>query len=372
MSAISFRRQLVERPWLISLILIAALVVWLAIGHLRAQDEHFVPEFNQSSQMPLAKVMFDTFIAQPTHKTLELYGRTAPNRQARLGAEVAGKIVSLNIKKGQSVKRGQVIANIDKRDLGIQLQRAEAMLTVKQKEFNASKSLKNKGLQGEVAFATAQAALVDARANLSNVQTALRHTEVKAPFDGIVDHHFIELGDFVGIGDPISTVIDLDTLVIEADVSERHIQHLVEGLKAGVRTVTGQHYQGTLRYIGHVSSVSTNTFPIEIEIDNRESRMPAGISAEVLLPLKEVLAIKITAAMLALDEEGNLGVKTLQDDHVKFIPIQLVKAEKDGVWLSGLGKQSDIIVLGQGFVRDGDPVIATRVNDVAKASSKEQ
>lgn len=216
-----------------------------------------------------------------------------------------------------------------------------------------------------MAFATAEAALVDARANLNNVQTALKNTEVKAPFDGIVDHHFVEVGDFVGVGDPIATVIDLETLVIEADVSERHIQYLKEGLQADVRTINGQHHLGTLHYIGRVSSVSTNTFPIEIEIDNRNSLIPAGISAEVQLPLNEVLAIKITAAMLALDEEGNLGVKTLQDEHVKFVPIQLVKAEEDGVWLSGLGEQADIIVLGQGFVRDGDTVIANKVGDVA-------
>lgn len=374
MSGSSFGRRIVERPWLVSLILILLLVAWLAIGQLKAQDDNLNSSSSSTNTTPLAKVMFDTFIAEPTSKTIELYGRTAPNRQARLGAEVAGKIVSLNIEKGQTVKQGgQVIASIDKRDLGIQLKRAQAMLLVKEKEFNAAKSLKSRGLQGEVAFATAQAALVDARANLSNVQTALRNTEVKAPFDGIVDHHFVELGDFVGIGDPIATVIDLDTLVIEADVSERHIQYLKEGLQADVRTINQQHYQGRVRYIGRVSSASTNTFPIEIEIDNQDARIPAGMSAEVQLPLSEVLAVKITAAMLALDEEGNLGVKTLRNEHVEFVPIQLVKAEGDGVWLSGLGERADIIVLGgQGFVRDGDQVLANKVDDVVVEAASEQ
>ncbi|HHF2957999.1 efflux RND transporter periplasmic adaptor subunit [Vibrio sp. RM-44-3] len=372
MSGSSFGRRIVERPWLVSLILILLLVAWLAIGQLKAQDDNLNSSSSSTNTTPLAKVMFDTFIAEPTSKTIELYGRTAPNRQARLGAEVAGKIVSLNIEKGQTVKLGQVIASIDKRDLGIQLKRAQAMLLVKEKEFNAAKSLKSRGLQGEVAFATAQAALVDARANLSNVQTALRNTEVKAPFDGIVDHHFVELGDFVGIGDPIATVIDLDTLVIEADVSERHIQYLKEGLQADVRTINQQHYQGRVRYIGRVSSASTNTFPIEIEIDNQDARIPAGMSAEVQLPLSEVLAVKITAAMLALDEEGNLGVKTLRNEHVEFVPIQLVKAEDDGVWLSGLGERADIIVLGQGFVRDGDQVLANKVDDVVVEAASEQ
>jgi multidrug efflux system membrane fusion protein len=371
MSGTSFGRRIVERPWLVSLTLVIVLAVWLALGQLNAQDESVSSLSSQSDDTPVAKVMFNSFSAQPTSKTIELYGRTAPNRQARLGAEVAGKIVSLNVQKGQRVKQGQVIANIDERDLDIQLQRAKAMLRVKEKEFKAAESLKNRGLQGEVAFATAQAALVDARANFSNVETALKNTKVRAPFNGILDHRFVEVGDFVGVGDPIATVIDLEKLVIEADVSERHIQYLKEGQKADVRTIDNIHHQGVIRYIGRVSSTSTNTFPIEIEISNDESAMPAGVSAEVVLSLSEVMAVKVTAAMLALDEAGNLGIKTLRDQHVHFVPIQLVKAEKDGVWLSGLGDQVDIIVLGQGFARDGDLVMATKVDDAIEAVNQQ-
>ncbi|MEZ9562844.1 efflux RND transporter periplasmic adaptor subunit, partial [Vibrio splendidus] len=120
--------------------------------------------------------------------------------------------------------------------------------------------------------------------------------------------------------------------------------------------------EGRLRYVSRISSASTNTFPIEIEIDNSKGLLPAGVSAEVTLNLETRDAIKITPAMLALDEAGNLGVKTLVsvDDSptVKFVGIQLVKAEQDGVWLTGLGQRVDIITVGQGFVRDGDSVIA--------------
>ncbi|MEZ9418021.1 efflux RND transporter periplasmic adaptor subunit, partial [Vibrio sp. 10N.286.49.E1] len=86
-------------------------------------------------------------------------------------------------------------------------------------------------------------------------------------------------------------------------------------------------------------------------------------------------AIKITPAMLALDEAGNLGVKTLVsiDDSptVRFVNIQLVKAEQDGVWLTGLGQQVDIITVGQGFVRDGDSVIAVEQDiELSKAKAE--
>lgn len=198
---------------------------------------------------------------------------------------------------------------------------------------------------------------------VSNAKIALRNTSVTAPFTGIVDHLFIEKGDFVGVGDPVASLLDLSMIVIEADVSERHIQDLVLGQQAQVRFINGQQAQGKVRYISRVSSDSTNTFPIEIELPNPKQRIPAGISTEVTLNLQDQLAIKVTPAMLALDDDGNLGVKTLVADRIKFVPINLVKAEQDGVWLTGLGESVDIVTTGQGFVRDGDQVIAVEQQD---------
>ena len=356
MASFSPLRFLAVRPYLVSLILVLLLSLWLGIGMLNAQDS---TPHNDTEEIPLAKVQFTSFVAEATHKTIELYGRTAPNKQAKLGAEIAGKITQLKVTKGDSVQQGQEIALIDKGDLDIQLQRAQALLKVKEKEFKAAQSLKSKGLQGEVAFSTAQAGLVEAKAMVSNARIALRNTSVKAPFNGIVDHLFIEKGDFVGVGDPVATLLDLSQIVIEADVSERHIQALQLNQEARIRFINGSEAVGKVRYISRVSSPATNTFPIEIELANPGQKIPAGVSAEVGLNLQDQLAVKITPAMLALDEAGNLGVKTLVAKHVKFVPIQLVKAEQDGVWLTGLGEQVDIITTGQGFVRDGDAVIAT-------------
>ena len=356
MAKLSIFRFLSVRPYVVSLVLVGLLITWLMMGSSRTEETPVVPI--QESVIPLAKVAFQTFTAQNTRKAIDLYGRTAPDRQAKLGAEYAGKIIELVVEKGDVVKHNQVIAQIDKGDLNIQLQRAQARLNVREKEYKASKSLKSKGLQGEVAFANAQAALIDAKAMVSTAKLALRNTSVIAPFDGIVDHLYIEKGDFVAIGDPVASLIDLEKIVIQADVSERHIQDLKLNQVAQVRFINGQETQGRVRYISRVSSQATNTFPIEVEVDNPRQLIPAGVSTELTLNLNDQLAVKVTSAMLALDEAGNLGIKTLQEDTVKFIPIQLVKAEQDGVWLTGLGERVNIITTGQGFVRDGDKVIA--------------
>jgi len=346
-----------QHPWLVSIILVLLLTLWLSLGTLNAQEQ---APAKPVDTIPLAKVMYQTFQAEPVQKKVDLYGRTAPDKQARLSAEIAGKIIETKIDKGDKVITGQIIALIDQGDLQSQLERAKALLSLKRQEFKAAESLKSRGLQGEVAYTNALAALTEAKTNVKSVELRLQHTSVVAPFDGVVEDLLIEQGDFVGVGDPIATLIDLKKLVIEANVSERHIQVLSKGQPASIQFIDGSIIQGTVSYLSQLSSPSTNTFAIEVEVPNPNQTIPAGVSARVELELATQLAVKVTPAMLALDDEGNLGVKTLREDTVHFVPIQLVKAEQDGVWLTGLGEVVDIITRGQGFARDGDKVSAIK------------
>ncbi|CZF84682.1 Toluene efflux pump periplasmic linker protein TtgD precursor [Grimontia celer] len=345
-----------QRPWVISLVLLCGLVFWVGSGHSNEKSE----SAEEEASAPLTRVAIETFYAEPVTRSISLYGRTAPDRDATISAEAAGRVTKVNVRKGASVKKGELLIFIDRGDREAQLERAKALLLVREKEYNAAKSLKKKGLQGEVAFSLAQANLVEARATVENLELALSHTEVRAPFDGIVDDMNVEVGDYLGIGDPMATILDLDPLIVTADVSEKHISHIDAALPANVLLVNGAMKEGRLRYQSSISSPATNTFTIELEIPNPEQKLPAGISAEVDLALEQQSAVKLSPSMLALDEKGNLGVKTLQGDKVAFVSANVVKAEQNGVWLAGLGDEVDVITKGQGFVRDGDAVEAVR------------
>ncbi|MFD2179934.1 efflux RND transporter periplasmic adaptor subunit [Veronia pacifica] len=343
-----------RRPWIISVATLALLVAWVANG----QQSPTSPDAQKQSDVPLARVSYDTFISKPIVRSISLYGKTMPNRQLSLRTEVSAKVIAVNVKKGMRVSKGDLIVTLDKTDRPIQLQRAQSLLNVRQKEFNAAKSLKKKGLQGEVSFSRAQANLTDAKATVENLRLALARTEIRAPFDGVVDKIDVELGDYARSGDPVASLVDLDPLLIKANVSERHIEQVKTGTQTKVRLLNDEIRDATLRYQSSVSSAQTNTFDVEFELSNPDFALPAGMSTEVELPLEESMAVKVTPAMLALDGKGNLGVKTLVGDRVKFVPINLVKSESDGVWLAGLGQKVDLITKGQGFVRDGDQVIA--------------
>lgn len=365
-----FRRK----PWILSAFILLGISLWLFSGYQPSSSD--TAEFQgatdkSSTPPPLAKVVIEQFSVQPITRTLSLYGRTAPNRKATLGAEVAGKVESLLVRKGQHVKTGQPLVQLDKADRELQLARANAILKVRNQEFNASKSLKNRGLQGEVAFSQAEANLIEAKAQLRSLELALANTEIYAPFDGVIELLHIEKGDYLGVGDPIISIVDLDPLVISADVSERHIDKVYNNQQAEVSLVTGVVATGTLSFRGAVANEATNTYPIEVEISNPDMTLTAGTSANLELNLTTEPAIKITPSMLALDEAGNLGIKTLSaDDTVHFVPISIIKVEPDGVWLGGTENTVEVITTGQGFVRDGDTVIPVRRNSADLGGSE--
>mgnify|MGYP000055976336 CR=1 FL=1 len=85
--------------------------------------------------------------------------------------------------------------------------------------------------------------------------------------------------------------------------------------------------------------------------------MPAGLSARIAVPTGQARGHFISPAILSLGTNGDLGIKTVQEDNtVAFSPVAIVRAQPDGVWITGLPESTSIITVGQGFVNAGDVV----------------
>jgi len=357
---------LTQRPYIIAMIISLVLVLWMASGPSAAEQKAAIqaektPQSSTNAKVK-AQVKVETRYGSNVHKTIELYGRTEPDRIATLKAEVRGKIIKVLAKRGAKVKKGQAIAQIALNDLPAQLTRSQALLTQREVEYQGALKLSKKGYQGKVQLAQAFAALESVKSDIQGLELDIANTLIKAPFDGILNTRYVEVGDYVASGDDIAMVADLDPLIIRAHVTEQQIAKLSVGQAAQVTLLKGQTRQGKVRYIASVGDDATNTFKIEVTIPNdsmdNKAQLLAGLSSELSIALEEVSAIKISPALLALDEQGNIGVKSVQNAIVQFTPINIIKSESDGIWLTGLGDKAEIITLGQGFVRAGDRVEA--------------
>ncbi|MCE0559280.1 MULTISPECIES: efflux RND transporter periplasmic adaptor subunit [unclassified Motilimonas] len=353
----AFSNWLATRPYIIALVLTLLLFGWMWSGH-AAQEEAKHPAKAEEAEVVLPKVRIARFVSQDVVKDLTLYGRSEPNRQAMLSAEVSGKVVEVFAKRGALVKQGEPIVRLEINDRKEQLARAKALLKQREIEYNGAKKLNVQGFQGKARLAEAEAALVDARVSVTSLTLQIEKTTIKAPFTGILNTRLVEVGDFLGIGDPIAEVSDIDPIIVVGDVTEKDISRIHLGQEAYSRLVNYDNVAGKISYISSVSNPATNTFRIEVAIDNPDLTYLAGLSAELSIPLEKASGIKVTPAVLALNDHGDLGVKTVVDEHVVFTPIKIIKAEPDGVWLSGFSGPVDVITVGQGFVNPGDKVIA--------------
>lgn len=349
---------------MIALALALALAGWLASGQLGAEltppDAEREAAAVAEGPEPFA-VRVGASEATPVQREVVVNAHTEAARDVEMRAETDGRVVEVGARRGAEVAAGDLLVRIDPREREALVRQAEATLRQRELQFEAATRLGQKGFQAETEVAAAEAALEAARAVLERARIDLRHTRITAPMAGTLELRPVEVGDFVDVGDPIATLIEQDPFLVVGNVAESEIGQLAPGMPGEVELITGDRVSGRISYIASRSDPATRTFRVELEVPNPDGRLRAGVSARLRIATEEVLAHRVPASLLALDDGGVLGIKAVDgDDRVSFHPARIVRAENDRLWLAGLPETLRVITVGQGFVREGDPV---RVND---------
>ncbi|MCC5813082.1 MAG: efflux RND transporter periplasmic adaptor subunit [Ectothiorhodospiraceae bacterium] len=347
-----------RKSLLIAGLLLAGLVLWVASGHIfRAGSTAAVEPEATISQAPRFAVEVQQLQAQPITRTLVNQGQTESFRQVTLRAETAGTVEAVLVPKGSRVEAGQPILRLRMDDRDVRLAEARANLAQRQAEFNATRDLARDGFQSANAQRLAEAALEKARAELKSIELDRDRVVIRAPFAGVLNDRMVELGDYVAVNTPVAFLVDNNPLLVSANIAQHDLDGLALDGAAEVRLVSGEIRQGTIRFISAAADTATRTFRVEVELPNSDSPVPAGISAEVRIPVGVVSAHRVSPALLALDGGNALGVKTVDaEDQVVFHPVEVIRAEQDGVWVAGLPEHARVITLGQGFVSPGQHV----------------
>ncbi len=216
---------------------------------------------------------------------------------------------------------------------------------------------------------TARSALATAKAQLKLAETVVDQLQVMAPFPGVLDDVLVEAGSYVQDGAPVASLLQLDPIVARGEISERDIGMVAPGSRASVRLISGRQVQGTVRYISRQGSGRTRTFPVEVEIPNPDFSISAGMTSEITLQGASVSTVFLPRSGVTLLDSGELGVRTLdRDNHVGFVPIDLIDDTPDGLYLAGIAPDARIIVAGQDLVSDGDRVEAVEADSTAQVA----
>jgi multidrug efflux system membrane fusion protein len=347
-----------SKNYRMSISLAAIALLWLASGLLRPAPEASPEAVVEGDKRTSVQARYIS--AQDYAPTIRIRARTEARRKVSLRAELGGRVVELPVKEGQRVQQGDVLCRLALEDRKVRHQEALSTVAKAQLEFDGAQKLKSGGFQSRTAIASARANLDGARASLRRTEIDLANVEVRAPFAGLVERHSVEVGTFMTRGDECAVLLELDPLVISGQVSESEVGRLRAGSRASGQLLSGQQVEGLLTFVGSDADEVTRTFRVETEVDNASFLLRSGVSAELRVAVTPLSAHLVPSTLLALDDQGRLGIRILDADHVaRFVNVELVGDHPDGVWVTGLPRQALLITVGQEYVTNGEAVEVT-------------
>jgi membrane fusion protein, multidrug efflux system len=346
---------------ILAVVLAVGAILWVLSGQFTddrpATANVASTEATAGEDRPLTEVRVASVTAEPYTLELIVTGRTAANRSVELRVETSGRVAEVLVDEGDVVSEGEVIAKLAMDDRTEKLAEAEALVDQRNIQYEASQELLASGWREKTSNAEDKAAYEASLADLAAIKTDIARTQIVAPFDGVLDKLSIEIGDVVDTNDTIGTIYDLDPVIVVASVSERDVDRIKVGDKGHARLVTGEQFDGTIRFVSKVAEAETRTFRIELEVPNPDGHVPDGLTADVVVPLGTVMAHQISPSVLALADDGTIGVKIVDgNDIVRFIPITIVADRPDGIWVAGMPETANLITVGQDYVADGETV----------------
>jgi multidrug efflux system membrane fusion protein len=233
---------------------------------------------------------------------------------------------------------------------------ANALVAQRQKEFEVASALYKDGYRSKTQLAQADAALSAARASADTMAIHVADTRIRAPFSGFANDRYVDVGDYMRPGDKCAQVIAPEPFLVVGSVSEEEVGQIADGGTATAKLVTGETVQGKVTFISTKSDAATRTFRVEVTLPNPDNKLRDGVSADITIPVREVMAQHISPGILVLDDNGVVGVRTVDRSVVHFRPVKIISDGPDGMWIAGLPDRITVITVGQQFVNEGQRV----------------
>jgi membrane fusion protein, multidrug efflux system len=243
-------------------------------------------------------------------RTLMLSGSLIGSEEAKVAAGAAGKVLATHVERGSVVKKGAVLVRLDARAVGAQAQEAAAQVeslkaqqTQAQLDCQRTDQMFGKGAISKADYdrsrtlcETTKWSVSAAEARKSLTAEALRDTEIRAPFSGMVVERFVSPGEYVRPDSPVVTLVDVDALRVELTVPEADVAQVKQGMTIDFHTAstdTGPAYHGKVRYVGPSVRKQTRDAVVEAMIDNQGHDLRPGmfVTAKLALGAQTLAAV---------------------------------------------------------------------------------
>lgn len=259
---------------------------------------------------PSRTINVEGYLIEPTSNRLstsKVAGDLSPFDEVELKAEVAGKLISLNVKDGAYVKKGALIAKLNDAELQAQLKQAKASLELAKQKETRTKTLFEKDGATQADLEAVVADRVSAEASVALILAQIQKTEIRAPFSGSLGVLKVSSGEWMTAGTSIATLANVQKLKVSFSLPQRNASSVAKGTKIKVNdSERGVSSEATIRVLEPVLSQDSRSRIIQAEMNNKDNLFVAGSFVEVEVPLdsSENNVYTVPAEAVTLNDKG--------------------------------------------------------------------
>lgn len=307
---------------------------------------------------------------------LNLPGEVHPLYQVTLFAKVDGYLDTLTVDKGDSVKAGDLIADIEVPELRANKIKYAAEVELAQEEFRQiSEATTNNPVNAppeekEAAknrIALAKGRLAVAQGNLNYVESMLKYARITAPFDGLITKRYVDPGAYIPVPNAADTpaaaaivnLTDLQTLRLQVAVPETEASHIHVGqpIRWTTDDFPGQNFDGTVTRAYWALDEATRTMLTEDQMENPGMKLLPGMLVNARISIEKKQNVLLVPVAALDQEKENSFVFVFDSGQARKVPFQAGFNDGTNVEIvSGINPGDWVILAGKQAIMDGQPV----------------
>lgn len=291
--------------------------------------------------------------------SISLVGVVNASNDVNVISEAQGLVMDVKVKVGDNVKEGTVLFQIDDVIMQSNLASAEINYLKAKRDFERSETLYQENSLSAAQLDLARLGMKAAESQLTLARKQLSDTKIKAPIFGTINKLIVDMGTMVNPGTPVANIVDISTLKVLLNVSEKDAFQIKRGDKAEITTDV---YPG-VKFSGRVDNIASkadeaHTYQVEVRLpNNSKNPLKAGMFARVNFNLTN------STESLVIPRESLIG--SIKDAYVYSIQEQVAKLRKVVVGkssgdfleiLSGLNENEVVVTNGQNNLSDNSKV----------------
>lgn len=306
--------------------------------------------------LPTLSVRTVTVEVQRRTATEEVVGTVRPRLSAAVAAKISGTIQQMLVSPGQTVKAGQLLVQIDAREIQARLEQSLALREQAQRDLQRQQKLLDEKILTMAEFDAVQSRARVAEASVKEAETMMGYAKIAAPFDGIVTAKRADVGDLASPGRPLLEIEDPNALRLEADVPEALLDKVKLNERLTLRVpAAGVAIEGTVSEVTPAADPVSRTFRVKLDLPTTPG-LRSGQFGRVAVPVAEVSAMRVPAGAIVLRGQMEIAFVVLNGK----AQMRLVKTGKhlgsEVEVVSGLSAGEQLVTAEVSRLADGQPV----------------